>query len=213
MNSLENFEIEDLNKEGPLERHHLDFILNNNLIFKFMGEKYKSLFEENNCSNKYRFEWFDFVENKFALFDAFKAKKLNNIFNEILQCIKSSPPPEKIIFLYIGLTEHWILVIYDSFYKNNFIEMDSYSGTKDIINLKYLDNYEINTFVKNINDRIIRFKQKPLDKYQINQFITSIKDTQRILFQLNNIIVNKNFSLDLSILEEKCDTFLQNFNA
>ena len=33
MNTLEEFEIKELNKDGPLERHHLEFILNNKLLF------------------------------------------------------------------------------------------------------------------------------------------------------------------------------------
>ena len=213
MPTLEKFEIEELKKDSPLERHHLDFILKNNLIYEFMGKKYKPLFEEYINVKKYKFEyeWFDFISNNFSLFDIVKIKRLNKIFNEILECSKSANPPGKIFFLYIGLTEHWILVIYDSFYKNNFIEMDSYSGTKDIINLKFVDDKEIEKFVNKVNKEIIQVKRTPLNKYQIKQFTNSIYDTQRVLYKLNNILLNNEFSLGLAIMEEKCDLFLKNF--
>ena len=210
MTSLEAFEIEELNKGSSLERHHLDFILNNNLLFEYLGKKYNN----NDLLKKYtfEFEWFDFISNNFCIFDNIdKLKKLNNIFNYIKQCNKGQNKNDKIIFLYIGLTEHWILVIYDSFYKNNFIEMDSYLGTKDIINMKYLDNQEIEQFIKKTNDEIIQVKRKPLSKYQIKQFKNSIEDTQRVLYKLNNILLSNEFSLEESIMEEKCFSFLENF--
>ena len=213
MTSLENFEIDELNKGSSLERHHLDFIIKNNLIFKYMGNKYKSLIEEyiNIKKYKFEFEWFDFIENNFALDELSKIKKLNNIFNEIIQYKKSESPPGRLVFLYIGLTEHWILIIYDSFNKNNFIEMDSYSGMKDIINLKYLDKNEINKFINKVNDEIAQLKRDPLNKYQIKQFNNSIYDTQRLLYKLNNILLSNEYSLGISIMEEKCASFLENF--
>jgi hypothetical protein len=159
MTSLEEFEVELLKKGMPLEREYLDFILKNKLLYEYMGNKYSNLIQK----YTFEFEWFDFIENNFSLFnDVDKLKKLNNIFNDIIQCYKGINKTEKIIFLYIGLTGHWILVIYDSFYNNTFIEMDSYIGTKDVINLKYLDNQEIDKFIHNFNVEIAQFKGKSL---------------------------------------------------
>jgi hypothetical protein len=210
MTSLEGFEIEELNKGSSLERHHLDFILNNNLLFEYLGKKYNN----NDLLKKYtfEFEWFDFISNNFCLSDNLdKLKKLNNIFNYIEHCNKGQSKTDKIIFLYIGLTEHWILVIYDSFYNNTFIEMDSYIGTKDVINLKYLDNQEIEKFIHNFNVEIAQFKGKSLNKYQIKSFKNYIEDTHRLLYKLNNILLSDEFSLGVSIMEEKCNEFLKNF--
>ena len=89
--------------------------------------------------------------------------------------------------------------------------MDSYSGTKDIINLKFVDDKEIEKFVNKVNKEIIQVKRTPLNKYQIKQFTNSIYDTQRVLYKLNNILLNNEFSLGLAIIEEKCDLFLKNF--
>ena len=46
MLELEKYEIEELNREGSLERHHLDYILKNKLLYKFMGSKYNDLLKK-----------------------------------------------------------------------------------------------------------------------------------------------------------------------
>jgi len=210
MTSLEQYEIEELNKQSSLERHHLDFILKNNLLFKYMGEKYNSLHEK----FKFEFEWFDFMSNNFATSDISKIEKLNNIFKEIRECTKTPDIQNKIFFLYVGLTEHWILIIYDSLYKNICIEMDSYEGSQDIINLKYLDDNEINAYIKNINDQITKIKKKPLTEYSSMQFKNSILDMHRFLYKLNNLILkNNDFNLGISIMEERCNSFMESFNC
>ena len=209
MTSLENYEIEELNKDGSLERHHLDFILTNNLLFKYLGEKYNSLIK----NYKFEFEWFDFISDNFALSEVSKIKKLNDIFQEISKCSKSEENSNIIYFLYVGLTEHWILIIYDYFHKNIFIEMDSYIGTKDIINLKYLDEEEIKLFMEKIDKEIVKLKKKPLDKNRMSQFNNCIKDTQRFLYKLNNLILknNKEFSLSKLIMEERCNSIMESY--
>ena len=113
------------------------------------------------------------------------------------------------------MTEHWILVIYDSFYKNNFLLFDSYRETDDIFNLKYLDKDEINAFIDRINKKIEKFKREPLNEYSTMQFINHIKDNQRILYKLNNLIVrsDKTFSLGTSIVEERCNSFMESFGS
>mgnify|MGYP006873127125 CR=1 FL=1 len=213
MPSLEEYEIIELNKESSLERHHLDFILKNNILFKYMNTKYSSL------SSKYKFEleWFDFISNNFAISDVSNIKKLNDIFQEISKksCSSLSDSQHIVYFFYIGLTEHWILVIYDSFYKNNFLLFDSYSETDNIFNLKYLDTDEINAFIDGINQKIKKFKKEPLNEYSTKQFINHIKDNQRILYKLNNLIVksDKAFSLSTSIVEERCNSFMESFGS
>ena len=217
MPSLEQYEIEELNKESSLERHHLDFILKNNLLFKYIEKKYKTLLDNyiNNKKYKFEFEWFDFVSNNFAISEIDKIQKLNKIFHEISDCTKCAIPQNKIFFLYVGLTEHWILVIYDSFFPNILIEIDSNKDTREIINLKYLDQNEIKAFLNKTNDEILQYRKKPLNEYQIKQYNNFVNDTQRILYKLNNFILknNKGFSLDLSILEERCNSFLEDFNS
>ena len=138
MPSLEDYEIKELNNESSLERHHLDFILKNKILFKYMGKNYDEIMKK----YQFEFEWFDFMGNNFAISEIEKIKKLDNIFNEIFKINIEKNPCKKIFFLYIGLTEHWILIIYDSLYKNSFIKMDSFYGAQDIINLKYLDEKE-----------------------------------------------------------------------
>ena len=214
MSSLEEYEKIELNKEGSLERHHLDFILKNNILFKYMNTKYSSL----SSLYKFKFEWFDFISNNFSISDIFNIKRLNDIFQEISQKSSAAAPDDSqriVYFFYIGLTEHWILVIYDSFYKNNFLLFDSYRETDDIFNLKYLDKDEINAFIDRINKKIEKFKREPLNEYSTMQFINHIKDNQRILYKLNNLIVksDKTFSLGTSIVEERCNSFMESFGS
>ena len=210
MPTLEEYEINELNKEGSLERHHLDFILKNKLLFQYMGNKYK----ENIKKYEFEFEWFDFMGDNFAISDIEKIKKLDDIFKEIFKFSKEDNPPQKIFFLYIGLTEHWILIIYDSLYKNKFIKMDSFIGSQELIKLKYLDQNEIQKFMEDINKLYIQIHNKSITKYAMNLFHNSINDTQRILYKLNNFISSASkeyINLGISILEERCNYLLTSF--
>ena len=211
MPSLEEYEIDELNKESSLERHHLDFILKNNLLYKYMGNKYDDIIKK----FEFEFEWFDFMGDNFAISEIDKIKKLDNIFKEIFKFSKEENPPKKIFFLYIGLTEHWILIIYDSLYKNNFIKMDSFMYSQEIINLKYLDQKEIESFMDKVKVEFKQINKKTISKYAINLFHNSINDTHRILYKLNNFIsatTHKYFNLGISILEERCNFLLQSFD-
>lgn len=216
---LENYEKIELNKEGSLERHHLDFILKNNLLFKYLGKKakYNTLFENNN----FEFEWFDFVSNNFALSDISKIKKLNNIFKNISQCSKNisiqnnTNNENKIYFLYIGLIEHWFLIIYDSFNKNYFFEIDSFCETKDIIKLKYLDQNEIKAFIDRINEESKKLKKEPPKDNSNLQFNKFIQDMHKFFYKLNYLLLksdDKEFNLGLLIIEERCNAFIESIN-
>ena len=211
MPSLEDYEIKELNKESSLERHHLDFILKNGLLFKYMGNKYDELIKK----YEFEFEWFDFMGDNFAISDIDKIKRLDNIFKEIHKLSREeNPSNKKVYFLYIGLTEHWILIIYDSLFKNNFIKMDSFYASQELINLKYLDQNEIDNYMNKVNGDYTRINNKAISTYAMNLFHNSIKDTQRILYKLNNFIsstINEDFSLGISILEERCNFFMQSF--
>ena len=210
MTTLEEYEIKELNKESSLERHHLDYILKNNLIFKYMGSKYDEIIKK----FQFEFEWFDFMGDNFAISDIEKIKKLDNIFKEIYKFSKEETPPKKVFFLYIGLTEHWILIIYDTLFKNNFIKMDSFYCSQEIFNLKYLDQKEIEIFMDKIKEEFLQINKKTISKYAMNLFHNSINDTHRILFKLNNFIsssTNKYIDLGISILEERCNFLLQSF--
>ena len=211
MPSLEDYEIIELNKESSLERHHLDFILKNRLLFKYMGNKYHEKIKK----FEFEFEWFDFMGDNFAISDIDKIKRLDNIFNEIRKLsLEENPSDKKIYFLYIGLTEHWILIIYDPIYKNKFIKMDSFYASQYLINLKYLDQKEIDNFMNTINDEYSKINKKEITTYAMNLFHNSIKDTHRILYKLNNFIsstTHENFNLGLSILEERCNFIVKSF--
>ena len=208
MTTLEKYEIDELKKESSLERHHLDFILKNKLLFKYMGNKYDEIIKK----FQFEFEWFDFMGDNFAVSEIEKIKKLDDIFKEIYNLKKEENPPKKVFFLYIGLTEHWILIIYDSLYKNNFIKMDSFCGSQELIKLKYLDQKEIELFMSKINNLYEKIHNKPITKYGMNLFHNSIVDTQKILYKLNNFISTTSgeyIYLGLSILEERCNFLLQ----
>ena len=211
MPSLEEYEIKELNKESSLERHHLDFILKNGLLFKYMGNKY----DERIKKFEFEFEWFDFMGDNFAISDIDKIKRLDNIFKEIHKLSQEqNPSNKKVYFLYIGLTEHWILIIYDPLYKNNFIKMDSFYASQELINLKYLDQNEIDNYMNKVNEEYTRINKKVISKYAMELFHNSIKDTHRILYKLNNFITsttNKDFNLGLSILEERCNFLVKSF--
>ena len=210
MPSLEEYEINELNKESSLERHHLDYILKNKLLYKYMGRKYDEVIKKYD----FEFEWFDFMGDNFAISDIEKIKKLDDIFKEIFNLSKEENPPKKVFFLYIGLTEHWILIIYDSLYKNNFIKMDSFYGSKDIINLKYLDENEIENYINMVNEEFMQINKKNITKYAIKLFHNSIIDTHKILYKLNNFISSTSkeyINLGISILQERCNFLLQSF--
>ena len=211
MTSLEEYEINELKKESSLERHHIDFILKNKLLYKYMKKKYAEIIEK----FEFEFEWFDFIDNNISVSDINKIKKLDNIFKEILKSNnEENINSNKIIFLYIGLTEHWILIIYDPLYKNNLIKMDSFYGSRDIINLKYLDEKEIDNYINKINIESNQINDKPLSQYQINLFKNSIFDTHRILYKLNNFVSKvspKDFDLGINIMEERCKFLIQNY--
>ena len=210
MPSLEDYEINELNNESSLERHHLDFILKNKILFKYMGKNYDEIMKK----YQFEFEWFDFMGNNFAISEIEKIKKLDNIFNEIFKINIEKNPCKKIFFLYIGLTEHWILIIYDSLYKNSFIKMDSFYGAQDIINLKYLDEKEIKIYMDKINREFEEINLKKITKYAMNLFYNSIIDTHRILYKLNNFISSTSkeyINLGISILEEKCNFLIESF--
>ena len=215
MPSLEQYEITELNNGSSLERHHIDFILKNNLLFKYMGKKYDDLNDDKKYN--FEFEWFDFISNNFSISEIPKINKLNDIFKKISQNVKDVTPSKNnnVIFLYIGLIEHWILIIYDSYYKDILIEIDSFEGTRDIINLKYLDEKEIQEYIDKENDINILLTKKPPSEYSIKQFKNFIKDTQRLLYKLNYFVLkndNDKISLGLSIIEERCNSFLESFN-
>ena len=95
MPSLEDYEIIELNKESSLERHHLDFILKNRLLFKYMGTKY----DEKIKKFEFEFEWFDFMGDNFAISDIDKIKRLDNIFNEIRKLSLEENPSDKKIYI------------------------------------------------------------------------------------------------------------------
>ena len=210
MSSLEQYEINELNNESSLERHHLDFILKNNLLYKYMGQKYNEIIKKFN----FVFDWFDFMGDNFAISEIEKIKKLDDIFKEIFELRKKENPPQKIFFLYIGLTEHWILIIYDTLYKTNFIKMDSFYASQEIINLKYLDQKEIQIFMDKVNEEFAEINKKVITQYAMNLFHNSIIDTHRILYKLNNFISsaqNEYINLGISILQERCNYLLQSF--
>ena len=180
------------------------------LLFKYMGKNYDEIMKK----YQFEFEWFDFMGNNFAISEIEKIKKLDNIFNEIFKINIEKNPCKKIFFLYIGLTEHWILIIYDSLYKNSFIKMDSFYGAQDIINLKYLDEKEIKIYMDKINREFEEINLKKITKYAMNLFYNSIIDTHRILYKLNNFIssTSKEYTnLGISILEEKCNFLIESF--
>ena len=180
-----------------------------------MGKKYDDLNDDKKYN--FEFEWFDFISNNFSISEIPKINKLNDIFKKISQNVKDVTPSKNnnVIFLYIGLIEHWILIIYDSYYKDILIEVDSFEGTRDIINLKYLDEKEIQEYIDKENDINILLTKKPPSEYSIKQFKNFIKDTQRLLYKLNYFVLkndNDNISLGLSIIEERCNSFLESFN-
>ena len=210
MPSLEDYEIKELNNESSLERHHLDYILKNKLLFKYMGKNYDEITKKFQCE----FEWFDFMGNNFAISEIEKIKKIDDIFKEIFKINNEENPTKKIFFLYIGLTEHWILIIYDFKFKNSFIKLDSFYAAQDLINLKYLDQKEIEIFMDKVNKDYEQINQKKISKYAINLFYNSIIDTHRVLYKLNNFISSTSkeyINLGISILEEKCSFLLQSF--
>ena len=216
MKELEDYEKGELYKEGSLERHHLDFILKNNLLLKYLGKKnkYSSLIEKNN----FEFEWFDFVSNNLALSDISKIKKLNEIFKNISECSKnvsSLKDDKKIYFLYIGIIEHWFLIIYDSFNKDYIIDVDSFCETKDIIKLKYLDQKEIKIYINKVNEESIKLKKEQLKNSSNLHFNNFINDIQQFFHKLNDLFLSggdKEFNLGLLILEERCNAFIQSVN-
>ena len=56
---------------------------------------------------------------------------------------------------------------------------------------------------------------KAFTEYSKSQFYNFIKDTQRLFYKLNNLIFennNKEINLGLSIIEERCNSFIEDFN-
>ena len=77
-----------------------------------------------------------------------------------------------------------------------------------------MDQNEIDNYMNKVNGDYTRINNKVISTYAMNLFHNSIKDTQRILYKLNNFIsstINEDFSLGLSILEERCSFFMKSF--
>ena len=92
--------------------------------------------------------------------------------------------------------------------------MDSFYASQELINLKYLDQNEIDNYMSKVNEEFTRINKKVISKYAMELFHNSIKDTHRILYKLNNFIsstTNKDFNLGLSILEERCNFLMKSF--
>ena len=182
MPSLEDYEINELNNESSLERHHLDFILKNKILFKYMGKNYDEIMKK----YQFEFEWFDFMGNNFAISEIEKIKKLDNIS----------------LIIYDSLYKNSFIKM-DSFYgaqdiinlkyldeKEIKIYMDKINREFEEINLKKITKYAMNLFYNSIIDthRIL---------YKLNNFISSTS--------------KEYINLGISILEEKCNFLIESF--
>ena len=192
--NLNEYEKEELLKEGSIERNQIEKILNLN------KEIYKN--EINNI--KINYNW---IEYSFRNFNYYEIEQIN-ILKHSLEKVKNSK--NEIHIFFIAMQVHWLLIIIDdNINKYNLLIFDSDENCDDYITLieeKKLEEYinSHNLYNQNI------LHQKPFSNYHIKMFKEFVFDYQKLFQDFLKVIFNIN--LEEFIIEKRCFDVISSFN-
>jgi len=192
--NLNEYEKEELLKEGSIERNQIEKILNLN------KEIYKN--EINNI--KINYNW---IEYSFRNFNYYEIEQIN-VLKQSLEKVKNSK--NEIHIFFIAMQVHWLLIIIDdNINKYNLLIFDSDENCDDYITLieeKKLEEYinSHNLYNQNI------LHQKPFSNYHIKMFKEFVFDYQKLFQDFLKVIFNIN--LEEFIIEKRCFDVISSFN-
>ena len=192
--NLNEYEKEELLKEGSIERNQIEKILNLN------KEIYKN--EINNI--KINYNW---IEYSFRNFNYYEIEQIN-VLKQSLEKVKNSK--NEIHIFFIAMQVHWLLIIIDdNINKYNLLIFDSDENCDDYITLieeKKLEEYinSHNLYNQNI------LHQKPFSNYHIKMFKEFVFDYQKLFQDFLKVIFNIN--LEEFIIEKRCFDVISSIN-
>lgn len=192
--NLNEYEKEELLKEGSIERNQIEKILNLN------KEIYKN--EINNI--KINYNW---IEYSFRNFNYYEIEQID-VLKQSLEKVKNSK--NEIHIFFIAMQVHWLLIIIDdNINKYNLLIFDSDENCDDYITLieeKKLEEYinSHNLYNQNI------LHQKPFSNYHIKMFKEFVFDYQKLFQDFLKVIFNIN--LEEFIIEKRCFDVISSFN-
>ena len=192
--NLDEYEKEELLKEGSIERNQIEKILNLN------KEIYKN--EINNI--KINYNW---IEYSFRNFNYYEIEQIN-VLKQSLEKVKNSK--NEIHIFFIAMQVHWLLIIIDdNINKYNLLIFDSDENCDDYITLieeKKLEEYinSHNLYNQNI------LHQKPFSNYHIKMFKEFVFDYQKLFQDFLKVIFNIN--LEEFIIEKRCFDVISSIN-
>ncbi len=192
--NLDEYEKEELLKEGSIERNQIEKILNLN------KEIYKN--EINNI--KINYNW---IEYSFRNFNYYEIEQIN-ILKQSLEKVKNSK--NEIHIFFIAMQVHWLLIIIDdNINKNNLLIFDSDENCDDYITL--IDEKKLEEYINShnlYNQNILH--QKPFSNYHIKMFKEFVFDYQKLFQDFLKVIFNIN--LEEFIIEKRCFDVISSIN-
>ena len=192
--NLNEYEKEELLKEGSIERNQIEKILNLN------KEIYKN--EINNI--KINYNW---IEYSFRNFNYYEIEQIN-VLKQSLEKVKNSK--NEIHIFFIAMQVHWLLIIIDdNINKYNLLIFDSDENCDDYITL--IDEKKLEEYINShnlYNQNILH--QKPFSNYHIKMFKEFVFDYQKLFQDFLKVIFNIN--LEEFIIEKRCFDVISSFN-
>ena len=192
--NLNEYEKEELLKEGSIERNQIEKILNLN------KEIYKN--EINNI--KINYNW---IEYSFRNFNYYEIEQIN-VLKQSLEKVKNSK--NEIHIFFIAMQVHWLLIIIDdNINKYNLLIFDSDENCDDYITL--IDEKKLEEYINShnlYNQNILH--QKPFSNYHIKMFKEFVFDYQKLFQDFLKVIFNIN--LEEFIIEKRCFDIISSFN-
>jgi hypothetical protein len=192
--NLDEYEKEELLKEGSIERNQIEKILNLN------KEIYKN--EINNI--KINYNW---IEYSFRNFNYYEIEQIN-VLKQSLEKVKNSK--NEIHIFFIAMQVHWLLIIIDdNINKYNLLIFDSDENCDDYITL--IDEKKLEEYINShnlYNQNILH--QKPFSNYHIKMFKEFVFDYQKLFQDFLKVIFNIN--LEEFIIEKRCFDVISSIN-
>ena len=192
---FDEFEKNELKKQGSIERVQIDKILNIN----------KNIYKNEINGIKINYNW---IEYSFRNFNYIEINQIEILKNALENFKKSN---NEIHIFFIAMQVHWNLLIIDDIYdKNTIFIFDSVGHSDDYINLK--DEESLKKYIQKDNE----YNQNVLhlqafSSYQIKMYKEFVYDYQKVFEDFIKVVYN-NIDLDEFIIENRCLSIISSFN-
>ena len=192
---FDEFEKNELKKQGSIERVQIDKILNIN----------KNIYKNEIKGIKINYNWIEYSFRNFNYIDINQIEKLK----KSLENFKQSKNEIHIFFL--AMQVHWnLLIIDDTYDKKTIFIFDSIDNSDDYINLK--DEKSLKDYIKRddeYNQKVLHLQA--FSSYQIKMYKEFVYDYQKVFEDFVRVVYN-NIDLDEFIIENRCISIISSFN-